>query len=91
MALEYTILTRSVRSGTYSDSVRIYSGFGFSGFRVQKFQFHSGISKFRFGFGSDLYGFSSGSDNPSKLFLKKFNSLYTLNFSKSINKTIYYI
>ena len=47
------------------------------GFRDQRFQSHSDISKFRFGFGSDLYGFGSdlcgfgsGSDNPFKLFLK---------------------
>ena len=38
------------------------------GFRGQRFQPHTDISKFRFG--SDLCGFGSGLDNPLKLFLK---------------------
>ena len=52
-------------------SIRIrFGSIPVSGFRGQRFQPHSGTSKFRFGFGLDLCGLDLGSDNLLKLFLK---------------------
>ena len=61
MPTRHSVLGVGIRVGIRVPIRIRFGSIRVSDFRVQRFQPHSGISKF-------LFGFGSGSDNPFKLF-----------------------